>query len=717
NKKESQAREFPIIKTVEINRDTTIVIFQISNFHHRAGGFFTTPKLGLKEDIYHERSMKMAFDLLLFGSILIMSFYHFGVYFMRRKKPASLFFGLFTLVLAVRTIFTGSQFIITVFPDISWSLKYRIEYLTLFLSAIFMSLFLYHIYKKDIGKRVTQIVVLISSLYTFSLIASPSFFTSILFTFQIFMLLAIVYYLYPLGLAVYRKRDGARILVTSIIIFFATIVNDIIFTSGVSSKTVELVPLGTFIFILGQSLVLAKIFNGAFGTNEILTKELDYQNRNLEKIVEKRTQQIEVQSQDIIAKNEELKQQNEEIQSINDNLEDQKLRLTESEGKFRGLVELLPEAIFELNSLGEIIYANDEFFNKLGFNLLDLQKNLSIYNLVYEQNENNELKKIKQIELLLAKNNVLKEREFLMSKKDKTTFPILLSVSAVLLSENTAYRCVFIDISRRVKNEQIIKDSYKLIRKKNEDITDSIRYALNIQNAVLPSGDVIASHFKDYFIINRPHSIVSGDFYYIKSIGDKIVFALSDCTGHGVPGGFMTMLGITQLNDIYNADDICSPSSALGVMRKKVIESLNQKMDEPGAKDGMDMMLCILDKKSLKLEFSGANQPLYIMRNGILIITKGDKMPIGIYRKMNDFTSHEIQLQKGDILYLFTDGIVDVFGGEKNKRLYTRGLQELIKKVHHEKLAEQEKLINEFLLNWQGDNKQTDDMLMLALRI
>ena len=710
-------RQFPVIRNIDITKDTTILVFQISNFHHRAGGFFTSPKLGMKEEIFTEKIKKMAFDLFLFGSILIMSFYHFGFFYMRREKSAAFFFGLFTLILAVRTLFTGSQFVTILFTDISWFLKYRIEYLTLYLSSAFILYFLHKIYRKDINERFTQIFALVCVSYSLTIFLPTSIFTHLLLSFQIILLSTIIYIFTRLIKTLVRKRIGARILFTSVMVFFLTIINDILFTRGLIPNSMELVPFGTFIFILGQSLVLARIFTGAFYENETLTLELDYQNKNLERIVDQRTLEIENQKLSILEINEELTLQNEEIQSINENLEEQKMRLIDSEEKFRSLVELLPEAIFEMDSFGKLSYANDEFYRKLGFEQVDIKNGLSCNDFVFFNHNSSNQSFTDQISTQFSNQHVLKELEYQLLRKNKTSFPVLLSLSSVANSDRTAYRCVFVDITQRVENEKKIETALRDIHKKNKDITDSIEYALHIQNAVLPSGDFIASLFEDFFIINKPHTIVSGDFYYFSKKGGKIVLAISDCTGHGVPGGFMTMLGITQLNEIYNHDEFCAPDKALGIMRKQVIESLNQNITEYGSKDGMDMLLAIFDTETLKLEFASANQSLYIMRNGELIIFKGDKMPVGIYRRMEPFTCSEIQLQKGDILYLFTDGIIDLFGGENDRRLYSKGLQDIILNVYTQNLARQSKMIEEQLLRWQGDNRQTDDMLMIGIRI
>lgn len=717
NKSEAIPQESPTIQTIKLSKDTTVLVFQISNFHHRVGGFYKAPEIGLKEKISTKRLSDIAFDIFLFGSILMMSFYHFGIFFMRKEKSAALFFGLFTLVLAIRTLFTGSQYITVLFPNIDWALKYRIEYLTLFFAPMLIVSFLYKIYKEDISRRVTQIFVIFGILYSFTVLLPPSIFSKLLFPFQLFILAGIVYYSIRLVKTVMRKRHGARILFVSMLVFFLTIINDILFTRGIITNTVELVPFGTFVFILGQSLVLAKIFTGAFYENEALTLELDYQNRHLERLVDERTLEINNQQKSIVEKNEELKLQNEEIQAINENLEDQKQRLVISEAKIRGLVELLPEAIFELDWNGNVIYANDEFFKKLGYAHQLEKEKLTIDQLVVKKNEDVEISFIDKINQLLDEDKLIKELELRLIRKDNSVFPVLLSLSLVPESQSTAFRCIFVDITQRVESERKMKAALKEIRKKNKDITDSIQYALNIQKAVMPSGDLIAGIFKDYFIINKPHSIVGGDFYYFAQKENKVVFALGDCTGHGVPGGFMTMLGITLLNEIYSDDELPAPNKALEIMRKQIIESLGQTLDEFGSKDAIEMFLGILDVNTLQLEFASANQPLYIARKGELIIHKADKMPLGIYRRMDKFSIHQMQLAKDDIIYLFTDGIIDLFGGNKDRRLYAKGLQEILLDCYNENLSKQGTIIEDSLTRWQGDNKQTDDMLMIGLRV
>ncbi len=300
-------RQFPVIQEIGISEDTTVLLFQISNFHHSTGGFFTSPKIGSREDLFEDKITKMAYDLYLFGGILIIAFYHFGLFFMRREKSAALFFGLFTMILAIRTLFTGTLLISIPFPDISWFTKYRIEYLTIYLSPIFILYFFYKIYRKDINKLFTQVFIWICILYSFTVFLPTVIFTKLLTSFQLILFISIIYVFTRLIKTIAHKRHGARILFVSAMVLFLTTINDILFKHGYITNSIELVPFGTFIFVLGQSLVLAKIFTGAFYKKEALAMELDYQNKNLEKIIQVRTAEVVHQKEELQTTLEHLK--------------------------------------------------------------------------------------------------------------------------------------------------------------------------------------------------------------------------------------------------------------------------------------------------------------------------------------------------------------------------------------------------------------------------
>jgi serine phosphatase RsbU (regulator of sigma subunit) len=269
-------------------------------------------------------------------------------------------------------------------------------------------------------------------------------------------------------------------------------------------------------------------------------------------------------------------------------------------------------------------------------------------------------------------------------------------------------------------------------------ITDSITYASRIQNAVLPGDVGLAILPWKSFVFYKPKNIVSGDFYWIsKLLNGKIMIAVADCTGHGVPGAFMSMLGITLLREIAGRDEHKSPADILSRMRQLVILSLNQQADKIEQQDGMDMSLVIIDKQNLEVEFAGAYLPIVIVRkgefdfnedthtncstnpNGIsLLEIKGDKMPIGHHVMGNlPFTNRKLKLISGDMLYMFSDGYADQFGGDKNRKFLMQNFRELLMSINQLDIRSQNETLAKTITEYQGDRKQVDDMIVMGVRL
>ncbi len=258
----------------------------------------------------------------------------------------------------------------------------------------------------------------------------------------------------------------------------------------------------------------------------------------------------------------------------------------------------------------------------------------------------------------------------------------------------------------------------KIIIQKNI-ITDSIEYARRIQNAILPQEKYINSILDKYFILNKPQNIVSGDFYWLSQKDNKIIIVVADCTGHGVPGAFMSMLGVSFLNEIVNKDNASQANEILELLRKRVIETLHQTYGILGSKDGMDIAVCIIDKNNMSLQYSGAHNPIYLINNNKLLEYKADKMPIGIHaiKVVKAFTNNEIKIRKGDMLYLFSDGYTDQFGGEKGLRFRQASFKKVLLEIHKKNPEEQKLILDQTLKNWQGDYKQIDDIMILGLQL
>ncbi len=253
-----------------------------------------------------------------------------------------------------------------------------------------------------------------------------------------------------------------------------------------------------------------------------------------------------------------------------------------------------------------------------------------------------------------------------------------------------------------------------LLARQKDDITDSIVYASLIQQALLSRPEVLLRNFPQHFILFKPRNIVSGDFYWFKQIDNSIYIAVADCTGHGVPGAFMGTLGISLLNDALNNCDIKSPEMVLEELRIRIKTSLHQERTQ----DGMDIALCLIDMETKKAKFSGANNPLYLIRNAELIEYKGDRMPIGIYPKDDqNFTCHEIQLKSDDSIYIFSDGYVSQFGGDKSFKYSAKRFQEALLNIQDLHMESQKQVLEQNLSEWQGNQNQVDDILVIGIKI
>jgi len=263
---------------------------------------------------------------------------------------------------------------------------------------------------------------------------------------------------------------------------------------------------------------------------------------------------------------------------------------------------------------------------------------------------------------------------------------------------------------------------YDEVEQQKKEMTDSILYAKRIQTVLLPETNIINEILNDYFVLFQPRDIVSGDFYWVSAKKEKTMVVVADCTGHGVPGAFMSIMGINFLNTIVQNDNLHA-DEILNQMREQVIKALKQTGKDLENKDGMDMALCIIDWGNVRIEYAGANIPLILLRStptlpDELIEVSADRMPIGIYeRVVQPFTRHTIPIMLGDSIYMYSDGYCDQFGGPNFKKFKKKNLIKLLLEIHTMNMTEQKKKLIQNLEQWQGDLPQVDDILMLGIKI
>ena len=276
-----------------------------------------------------------------------------------------------------------------------------------------------------------------------------------------------------------------------------------------------------------------------------------------------------------------------------------------------------------------------------------------------------------------------------------------------------------IDKIKEIKKqkEKLEQENYKIFRQQKEMI-DDITYSKRIQNAILPTESLIRSIFPDHFILDIPRNIVSGDFYWVGKKGNKKIIAAADCTGHGISGAFMTMAGIAFMNDIFNRYNTEDPAEVLYLLREHVMKLLQQKGIEGEASDGMDIALCIIDEKDRHINFAGANNPAYLINDEGLQVLKADRMPIGIHVNFSTpFTSTCVCYKQNDMLYLFSDGFPDQFGGPENKKFRYKQFQDLLTSIHSLSSNEQHDILKKTFYNWKGEEEQVDDILIFGIRL
>ncbi len=272
------------------------------------------------------------------------------------------------------------------------------------------------------------------------------------------------------------------------------------------------------------------------------------------------------------------------------------------------------------------------------------------------------------------------------------------------------------EVKSRTSEVVLQKD---IIERKNKDITDSITYAKRIQQAILPTEQVVKKLFPKSFVLYKPKDIVSGDFYWMEQVGSQNFVAAVDCTGHGVPGAFMSIVGYNLLNQAVNERGIYEPAKILDEMNNGLSKQLRQQGDSMTVRDGMDLSLCSFDIKTNVLQYAGANNSLWLVRNNELHIVKADKCPIGTYvgETLKSFTNHSIQLQEGDLIYLFTDGYADQFGGKDGKKFKYKQLQQVILEMNDKQMDVQLQVLENTINNWRGDLEQVDDILIVGIKV
>lgn len=273
----------------------------------------------------------------------------------------------------------------------------------------------------------------------------------------------------------------------------------------------------------------------------------------------------------------------------------------------------------------------------------------------------------------------------------------------------------FLVNNRKFKAESSVAEFTAQLKEKNKEITDSIAYGKRIQNAILPNKDLVRKYFPDSFVLYKPKDIVAGDFYWMEQVGEHILFAVADCTGHGVPGAMVSVVCNGALNRAVREFKLTSPGKVLDKVTDLVIEAFRHSDDT--FRDGMDIALCSWDLATGEILYSGANNPVYVVKTKEkkIIAYPPSKQPIGAYDKRKPFEDAKLDLEKNDMLYLFTDGMADQFGGPKGKKFKYKKFKELLVSISNRSSKEKKDDVEAIFESWRGDMEQVDDICIVGI--
>jgi hypothetical protein len=404
---------------------------------------------------------------------------------------------------------------------------------------------------------------------------------------------------------------------------------------------------------------------------------------------------------------------------------------------------LIERQLGEISKQEELIRENNLILEKLRTEILDRETEIETKSIVLEQ-QVQEIETQKEIiqtqvrevqsqrDILADQERNIRSKEMTIAKREeeirqqgekivlqaeaiqKQRIIILAAIIALVLVVGLVY-FIWINYRNKKKANELLKAQRDQIAYQKKHITDSIEYAEKIQRAILPSLELFTDKL-EHFVLFKPRDIVSGDFYWVEQMGGKFVIITADCTGHGVPGAFMSMLGVSLLNEIILTKGVTRPDEILNSLRSKIIVALKQ---ETGSvlKDGMDMTVCLLDQENNILLFSGANNPLYHIRQGELTELKGDKMPVAIHDIMDPFTLHELNLEKGDAFYTFSDGYADQFGGPLQKKFLAKNLRKLLISIQDTPMIDQGMILDRTFEDYREGLEQIDDVVVTGVRI
>jgi PAS domain S-box-containing protein len=734
----------PIDKKVDL-------VIQVSNYNYQVGGIVEKIELGIVKAIENKSTSALITTFFIAGALLIMGLYHFSLFLIRRNDYSLIYFSLFCVGTVIRLLNTNEYLMRLIFPKIAWNWLIRLEYIGFYPTVVFFSFYVNQIFPKGNPIFILSfqwltlflffIITLFSDVYIVSQLALPLQACSMVLFFQV---------LYLIFFAVIEKKVGVWILILGFTILMFTFFNDVLHTNQMI-HSYHITPFGVFVFVFSQSYLISIRIDEVYKNNIILTTQLRTVNQNLETLVDNRTL-------DLKEANEEMQQKQEELLQLLQNVQDLNKRIQKNQRKIKRLSLVASKTqtpIIITNPQGKILWFNHALELSTGFSKQELKSkdffilirgaftNHQILEKIYDAFE---YQKAIQEEIICYKKNgeyywtnLSLTPIFGKDEQLKNFFIVQTDLTLQKQKESLLekYNKQFKEANQTLHYQNIqLEEAKQILDQKNEQIStqrkellleyqrkeDSILYAQRIQSALLTDIQTIRPLIKDQFILNLPKDIVSGDFYWFAHkhtpSEDKIIIAVADCTGHGVPGAFMSMIGMNLFNQIIHDQEIHEPDRILELINEGVKTTLHQAQNNN--RDGMDIAVVMIDRLNKELNFAGARRPLIYFKSQELFEIKGDAIDIGGFREQNkrdNFKRHNLTIEKDFTFYLFSDGMQDQFGGQKNKKYMLNQFKQLLKDIQELDMEAQKNIIQQNLDLWKVNREQTDDILIVGIRI
>ncbi len=696
-------------------KDFTLTL-QISNFNHIRSGITAPVIIGRTQILSQKVLSYRGLEKFMLGSLLIMILFFTTIYLLKKEKNSEIYFALLLLFASIHLITNGELIIIEIFENLSWELLYRIDFISNYMMTIFFIQYFRKLYP-TIFKRF--IVVITKTIFGFltimTIFTKVMFFVKFLPFYNIITLALLIYTTTTLAINV--KKSTVLYSLVGILIVMIAAVNDMLYNELIIN-TYSVLPIGIIFFILLNSLILNIEFK--VSTNEInrinkLTNKID----NIKSRLLKKTSFSLQYPLNILS--EEFKA-NYGILFENNKKDIRPIAVYPSEITSKEPTERIQRMVKECqkSKQAELKLAREKYHEKsiLIFPFTDHEKiEYILYLDSYKAFPKNSIELMGYLneQILGLSENYKLHAELKRLSNNLEAIVAEKTKEVIKQRNNLQQQCNIIE-----KKSESLEQIYSKIRATNKAITNDIHYALKIHSVLFKSWKRMPEIFPTSFVFFRPKEIIGGDFYLGAKMGEERLFCAADCTGHGIPGALMSIVGLNLLYKAVYASQHTSPEEILNDMQKDIRRILSQDADSI-SKDGMDLSLINYNPKTKELRFAGARNSGYLVRKGKLIELKADKMSIGgmahaRINKNRKFSLQTIKTAKGDMLYLMSDGYIDQNGGPNERKFMRSRMKKMFIETAEMPLVQQKKHFIKTIDSWRGNTEQMDDMLVAGFR-